>query len=105
MINNQVVSTSRRSFLKGTTSALAGLLIPVHVVVGVEDALAQGAPNLSPPANPNAFVHVGLDDRVTVLVKFLDKGQGIATAMATLVAEEMDHPQIKQHPQNTKIPD
>ena len=90
MINNQVVSTSRRSFLKGTTSALAGLLIPVHVVVGVEDALAQGAPNLSPPANPNAFVHVGLDDRVTVLVKFLDKGQGIATAMATLVAEEMD---------------
>src|SRR5258707_5373838 len=39
---------------------------------------------------PNAFVRVGLDDTVTVLIKHIEFGQGPFTGLSTLVAEEMD---------------
>src|SRR5207237_5182305 len=39
---------------------------------------------------PNAFVRVGTDDSVTVLIKHIEFGQGPFTGLATLVAEEMD---------------
>ena len=39
---------------------------------------------------PNAFVRIGTDDTVTVLVKHIEIGQGPFTGLATLVAEEMD---------------
>ena len=39
---------------------------------------------------PNAFVRVGTDDTVTVLVKHIEFGQGPFTGLATLVAEELD---------------
>src|SRR5262249_38053136 len=39
---------------------------------------------------PNAFVRIGLDDTVTVLVKHIEFGQGPFTGLATLVAEELD---------------
>jgi isoquinoline 1-oxidoreductase beta subunit len=38
----------------------------------------------------NAFVKIGADDKVTVIVKHLDKGQGVSTGLSTLVAEELD---------------
>ena len=38
----------------------------------------------------NAFVRVGANDTVTVIVKHLEMGQGIATGLATLAAEELD---------------
>src|SRR6266850_219118 len=39
---------------------------------------------------PNAFVRIGSDDTVTVLVKHIEFGQGPFTGLATLVAEELD---------------
>src|SRR5215470_13265664 len=39
---------------------------------------------------PNAFVRVGADDIVTVLIKHIEFGQGPFTGLSTLVAEEMD---------------
>jgi isoquinoline 1-oxidoreductase beta subunit len=39
---------------------------------------------------PNAFVRVGTDDTVTVIVKHTELGQGPLTGLTTLVAEEMD---------------
>ena len=39
---------------------------------------------------PNAFVRVGADDTVTVLIKHIEFGQGPFTGLSTLVAEEMD---------------
>src|SRR6266850_7026078 len=39
---------------------------------------------------PNAFVRIGTDNTVTVLIKHIEFGQGPFTGLATLVAEELD---------------
>jgi isoquinoline 1-oxidoreductase beta subunit len=50
---------------------------------------ARAQPAATPLA-ANAFVHVSVDDTITVLVKHVEFGQGALTGLATLVAEEMD---------------
>jgi isoquinoline 1-oxidoreductase subunit beta len=39
---------------------------------------------------PNAFVRIGTDSAVTVVIKHLEMGQGVSTGLPTLVAEELD---------------
>src|SRR5439155_1042066 len=39
---------------------------------------------------PNAFVRIGADNIVTVIVKHIEMGQGTYTGLPTLVAEELD---------------
>ena len=41
-------------------------------------------------SQPNAFVRIGTDNTVTVIVKHLEMGQGVYTGLPTLVAEELD---------------
>jgi isoquinoline 1-oxidoreductase beta subunit len=70
---------SRRGFIK--IAAGAGL------VIGLPVEFAEAATG---PLAPNPFVRVAPDNTVTVIIKHLDKGQGIATGLSTLVAEELD---------------
>src|SRR5260221_14218881 len=42
------------------------------------------------PPQPNAFIKIAPDNTVTVLIKHLDKGQGVATGLTTIVADELD---------------
>lgn len=42
------------------------------------------------PFAPNAFLRFNADDRVTVIVKHLEMGQGAYTGLATRVAEKLD---------------
>ena len=39
---------------------------------------------------PNAFVRIGSDDRVTVIVNHSEMGQGVYTSLPMLLAEELD---------------
>jgi len=84
---------SRRVFLKSTAAAGAGLTLGIYV----GDALAQASgPGRTVGAaatgsfEPNAFLRVGKDNTVTVIVKHLEMGQGVYTGLPTLVAEELD---------------
>ncbi|MBP7340562.1 MAG: xanthine dehydrogenase family protein molybdopterin-binding subunit, partial [Niveispirillum sp.] len=75
---------SRRTFLKGTGGALIiGAVVPLGSF-----AAEPAAPGIVGPADPrpNLFVRVAKDNTVTVLVKHLDKGQGIMTGLTTIVA-------------------
>src|SRR6187402_157266 len=72
---------SRRSLLKGT----AGLVIAFHLPFSGRKAVAAAQTLI-----PNAFVRIGTDDLVTVLIKHIEMGQGPFTGLATLVAEELD---------------
>jgi isoquinoline 1-oxidoreductase beta subunit len=85
------VSPSRRDLLK--VSAAGALVLGVLPRAFAEEApgggkaLGQTAGN---QPNPTAFVRIGSDNTVTVIIKHLDKGQGVTTGLPTIVAEELD---------------
>lgn len=102
MTNHEPVMISRRLFLVKSMAAGAGLTLGM-VLPGCsrEETAQQSPPEAGPgkaggavvaPARfePNAFVRIGSDDRVTVIIKHLEMGQGTYTGLATLVAEELD---------------
>src|SRR6266849_3413261 len=85
---NAIINLSRRNFLK--TSALAGgrLILGVHLpgLARAAEASQQGAS----PFPLNAFVRIGQDDTVTVIVNHSEMGQGPYTSVPMMVAEELD---------------
>jgi len=84
-----IMISSRREFLKTSAAAAGGLVIAFEVPGARCFALAQPAPPGKLPS-PNAFVRIGTDDRVTVLLAHSEMGQGIWTTLAMLIAEELD---------------
>lgn len=95
---------SRRDLLKGSAAIGGALVIATHVPLPAF-AAKEAAPKLTP--EPNAFIRIAPDDTVTVIIKHLDKGQGIATGLTTIVAEELDAdwPQMRAEfaPANTAL--
>jgi isoquinoline 1-oxidoreductase subunit beta len=78
------VRPSRRGLLAG-----AGALV-VAFRLDPKPARAAAGPNLADvKAQPNAFVRIGADDTVTVVIKHLDMGQGNTTGLATILADEL----------------
>ena len=74
------ITPTRRGFLQST-----GLVLGMMLPLGNAKAAQAGA-----PFAPNAFVRVSPDNLVTVIIKHVEFGQGPATGLATLVADEMD---------------
>jgi isoquinoline 1-oxidoreductase beta subunit len=85
--NSAPTTVSRRVFLKVTAAAGAGLTLGIWTWPA--DAQAP-APAKSAAIEPNAFLIIGTDNTVTVIVKHLEMGQGTYTGLPTLVAEELD---------------
>ncbi len=80
----QDLKLSRRAALQG----FAGFVVAMQLPLGRNPlALAQQA---AEPFAPNAFVRVGTDNLVTILIKHIEFGQGPYTGLATLAADEMD---------------
>ena len=87
------VNVDRREFLKAGAAAGAGLTLGFWVPAGIAQMSGPGKTvGQAAPARfvPNAFVRVGSDNSVTVIVKHLEMGQGTYTGLPTLVAEELD---------------
>lgn len=80
----EMATLSRRSFLKVTGGTAAGL------VIGFSLPTVPSAEAANAAAQFNPFVRIAPDGVVTVIVKHLDMGQGTFSALATLVAEELD---------------
>ena len=89
---NTLDAPSRRRFLK--SGALIGGGLVVGFVVPGAKRFAAAAPAAAAAASagfaPNAFLRVGSDDTVTVLLSHSEMGQGIWTGLAMLIAEELD---------------
>ncbi|WP_170375907.1 xanthine dehydrogenase family protein molybdopterin-binding subunit [Ruegeria atlantica] len=94
------INTSRRGFLKGAAAAGAVLLV---------GARADGvlAATSSETAQFNPFVKIDANGTVTAIVKHFEKGQGPATGLPTLIAEEiglrMDQIDYEFAPSNAQI--
>jgi isoquinoline 1-oxidoreductase beta subunit len=74
-------STSRRRFLKSSSVVAGALVIGFVLPDGRGRFEARAQPQARTPIPPNAFVRVGKDGSVTVLVKHLEFGQGVNTSL------------------------
>ncbi|MBL8555377.1 MAG: xanthine dehydrogenase family protein molybdopterin-binding subunit [Phenylobacterium sp.] len=93
---------SRRTILRGGGAFVLSTWAPLRAIADE----ARPAPGKDVPA-PNAFISIGRDHTVTVQIKHLEMGQGIATGLCTIVAEELgaDWTQMRYAfaPANTKL--
>jgi isoquinoline 1-oxidoreductase beta subunit len=74
---------NRRRFLEAGATAAGGLMLGFNLP---ERASAQ---NGAAPAKLNAFVRIGSDDTVTVMIHKSEMGQGTVTSLSMLLAEEL----------------
>ena len=77
----------RRTFLQVVGLAGAGFMIGC---TRSSDTAPAASPQPVTQSEMGPFVKIGSDNTVTVLVKHLDKGQGVTTGLPTIVAEELD---------------
>lgn len=78
---------SRRDFCRRTALAGGGLVLAVTLPAFGERA-RPGA--RAAPAQLNAWLKIGTDDSITVLVDRSEMGQGVYTALPMLLAEELE---------------
>src|SRR5947199_2501062 len=78
----------RREFLKVSIGTGGGLLLGFRLA-GTGETLAMQNGSAASFA-PNAFVRIGTDERVTVIVNHSEMGQGVYTSLPMLLAEELD---------------
>ena len=76
---------NRRMFLRVSAAATGGLLVSMYFDFPVRGQEAQQ--NIYPP---DAFVHIRPDGKIVVTVNRCELGQGVATALPTILADEMD---------------
>lgn len=77
---------SRREFLLSTAFAGGGLLLTCATTPESVLATAVGEPKTIPL---NAWLKIGTDDSVTITVSQAEMGQGIATTLPAVLAEEL----------------
>ena len=80
----------RRSFLKTGLAAGTGLVIGFYLPGRREVLAASRAGEAATSGTINAWVRISPDDRVTVIVSKSEMGQGVATSMPMLLAEELE---------------
>jgi isoquinoline 1-oxidoreductase beta subunit len=83
-----IVKLGRRDFLKTGLALGGGLVLGTHLLKGCTRAGGPGQPTA--PPDPNAWIRIGSDDVVTVVVHHSEMGQGVYTSIPMLVAEELE---------------
>ncbi|MBX9925685.1 MAG: molybdopterin-dependent oxidoreductase, partial [Hyphomicrobiaceae bacterium] len=84
------LNPSRRTFITLASGTGAGLMLGFAAPGGLGGLGSTPAEAKTGAGLADAFVRIAPDNTVTVIIKHLDKGQGAATGLATLVAEELD---------------
>jgi len=79
----------RRTFLKLSAAAGGGLLLSFILPRIIWNSEAAGATAVEVFA-PNAFIRIGRDNRVTLIMPYVEMGQGTDTSIPMLIAEELE---------------
>jgi isoquinoline 1-oxidoreductase beta subunit len=79
----------RRSFLKTSAAGATGLVIGFYLP-GRFEALAATPADSAAPAALNAWMRIGTDNSVTIVIDKSEMGQGILTALCMIAAEELE---------------
>jgi isoquinoline 1-oxidoreductase beta subunit len=80
----------RRTFLLGAAAAAGGLVLGYRSWLAGFDAQAAALAGREGGTLLGGWVKIGADDTVTVYVPHIDMGQGTHTALAMMLAEELD---------------
>lgn len=84
------VNVSRRGFLLSSLGITAGALV-IGLGIPVRPAAAQqAAATVAPGTRVPAFLEIRPDNTVRLMSPFVEGGQGVFTAMAQIVGEELD---------------
>src|SRR6266850_5307460 len=81
------IALDRRTFIKVGAALAGSLIIDFAIPLGERPAFAQTAPA---PFAPNAFIRIDHQGVVTLVMPMVEMGQGVYTAMAMLLAEELE---------------
>ncbi len=85
---SESIDIRRREFLKASAAVGGGLVLGFYIPLrGAEIAAAQQPP---PAVEPNAWIRIAPDERVTILVAKAEMGQGVYTSLPMLIAEELE---------------
>jgi isoquinoline 1-oxidoreductase subunit beta len=97
-----VAAPSRRAFLQATVAAGGALLLGFRV-----PSLNAASPDASAIFAPNAFIRIDRQGGVTLIMPQVEMGQGVYTAVAMILAEELDvrweQVQLEAAPPNDKL--
>src|SRR6516162_11820873 len=85
---------SRRTLLKagGAVVVSVGMPVGVDTLLGINQALAQGARPSLVPSELASFIAINADGTVSAFFGKMDMGQGLFVAIGQIVAEELDVP-------------
>ncbi|HYG12597.1 MAG TPA: xanthine dehydrogenase family protein molybdopterin-binding subunit [Methylophilaceae bacterium] len=87
----EIQNASRRKFLKASAVVAGGLVIAFTLPQAKRFFKGDSAGASADQAfTPNAFLHIGNDNLVTVLLAHSEMGQSIWTTLPMLLAEELD---------------
>src|SRR6202166_3059958 len=106
LVESDGVDLSRRRFLSASAAVGGGLLIGFTTgpSMGAADAAQSVA---SPPFTPNAFVRIGSDGQVVMIMPYVEMGQGTYTSIPMLIAEELEvdlkQVRVEHAPPNEKL--
>ncbi len=75
---------SRREFIRTVSAAGSGLVLGFYLPSGCRRE------HSGEPFAPNAWLRIGSDESVTVLVDRAEMGQGVSTSLPMLLAEELE---------------
>jgi len=89
---SEIINISRRDFLR------TGALIGGGLVLGLSlSEISSDATTKSVPFVLNAFIRIGTDNSITIIVNKSEMGQGVYTSLPMLVAEELEVEWSKIH--------
>jgi isoquinoline 1-oxidoreductase subunit beta len=80
----------RRDFLKTGAAVGGGLLISLYLPGIAQGTTATDISTTPGTFAPNAFIRIGSDDSITIIVNKSEMGQGVYTSLPMLVAEELE---------------
>ena len=94
---------SRRAFLRAGVAAGGGLMLSFNLPFADRATRASAADLFA----PDAFIRIASDGRITLIMPYVEMGQGTYTAIPMLIAEELEidlkQVQLEHAPPNQKL--
>ena len=86
-VGRNVATLTRRDFVRAAVAFGGGLALALDLPAQEGGPLRAAPP--APPKLPSAFIHIGTDDRITIVTPAVEMGQGGHTSMPMIIMEEL----------------